>query len=943
MNSIDQLLLDPAYLDQLYREYQRDQGAVEPRFAQLFAELDREDRATAPTFAMHAASIPENLPQESLAPGIQIYSLVQTFREFGHLIADIDPLGLGPRSHPFLDINQFGLSEADLDTVVSCEGYRGLPSGTVREHLDILMETYCGPVGIEYMDVVDNPERDWLQAHMEPSRNRPVYAKARRQRIAKNLIVADNFEETLHTMYTGAKRFSLEGGTTLITLLQTVIEEGAANGVTEMVLGMAHRGRLNVLANVMQKPLEYILAEFEGRPLESELQGYGDVKYHMGHSADYTSPAGEKVHLSMAFNPSHLETVNPVVAGIVRAKQDLAKDVERTQGMPILIHGDAAFAGQGVVAETLMLAGLDGYTTGGTLHIIVNNQVGFTANPSESRSTRYASDIAMSARAPVFHVNADHPEVVAFVAQLALRYRQKFHSDIVIDLVCFRRHGHNELDDASFTQPIMAKQIAKHAAVSRLYTDRLKLADYISEAEVDTMRSDAKNAMLTAREAARKMPTQPSQRLGGRWKGLVSAGPDWRADTTFKKEELETIAHTFIRVPDGWNWHKRLHRIMRRRTDSILKNQPLDWGTGEALAFGSMLIEKTHIRLSGQDSGRGTFGHRHSIYADQETGEYHVPLNHILDGQPGAEQGRFEVINSPLSEEAVLGFEYGYSTADPWSLVIWEAQFGDFVNGAQVIIDQLVASAEYKWGRMTGLVMLLPHGYEGQGPEHSSARLERFLELCAERNMQVCNLTTPAQYFHALRRQMHRDFRKPLIIMSPKSLLRHPDATSTLDELATGTFETVIDDNEVDDPSKVTRVLVCSGKIFYPLQAAKRERKRQNIAVVRVEQLYPFPQHSIQKVYRRYKNVKQVFWVQEEPRNMGAWRHLRHHFNRSAPDGIGVEYIGRDSRAVPATGVPAVHKREEADIVDGAMGEKSESLVVKRVEMKGKKAARGKA
>lgn len=937
MNSIDQLLLDPTFLDQLYREYQRDQSSVDPQFAQLFAELDREDRAVAPAFAKHAASIPENLPQESLAPGIQIYSLVQTFREFGHLIADIDPLGLGPRSHPFLDINQFGLSDADLDAVVSCEGFRGLASGTVREHIDVLMETYCGPVGVEYMDVVEKPQRDWLQAHMEPSRNRPVYATARRQLIAKNLIKADTFEQSLHTMYTGAKRFSLEGATTLITLLQTLIEEGAANGVRQMVLGMAHRGRLNVLANVMQKPLEHILAEFEGRPLASELQGYGDVKYHMGYSADYSSPSGKKIHLSMAFNPSHLETVNPVVAGIVRAKQDLAQDRERTQAVPLLIHGDAAFAGQGVVAETLMLAGLDGYTTGGTIHVIVNNQVGFTANPSESRSTRYASDIAMSARAPVFHVNADHPEVVAFIAQLALRYRQKFRSDIVIDLVCFRRHGHNELDDASFTQPIMSKQIAKHEPVSKIYADRLLKADHISESEVASMSADARNAMLKARESARKMPTQISQRLGGRWKGLSSAGADWRADTTCKREDLEGIARTFTKAPKGWNWHQRLQRIMRKRTNSILEDEALDWGTGEALAFGSMLLEGTHIRLSGQDSGRGTFGHRHAIYADQETGDYYVPLSHL-----GGEQGRFEVINSPLSEEAVLGFEYGYSSADPWSLVIWEAQFGDFVNGAQVIIDQLIASAEYKWGRMTGLVMLLPHGYEGQGPEHSSARLERFLELCAERNMQVCNLSTPAQYFHALRRQIHRDFRKPLIIMSPKSLLRHAEATSSLQELCEGTFHTAIDDDEVEDPSKVTRILMCTGKIFYPLRTAKRERRRDDIAIIRVEQLYPYPLHTLREFIARYPNVKHIFWVQEEPRNMGAWRHLRHHFNRSAPKGIGIEYIGRDSRAVPATGVPAVHKREEADIVNGAMAESTEGYAVKRVDKKRKKKAQAK-
>lgn len=926
MATIDQLLLDPTFLDQLYREYQRDQSSVDPQFAELFAELDREDRVEAPIFAKHAKAL-KSLPEESIAPGIQIYSLVQTFREFGHLIADIDPLGQSIRQHPFLDIEQFGLSDADLDTVVRCEGFLGLESGTVRQHISVLMETYCGPVGVEYMDVVDKPQRDWLQAHMEPSRNRPVYASARRHRIAQKLVEADTFEQSLHKMYTGAKRFSLEGATTLITLLQTLIEEGAANDVDQVVLGMAHRGRLNVLANVMQKPLSHMLAEFEGRPLASELQGYGDVKYHSGYSADYVSPKGKKVHLSMAFNPSHLETVNPVVAGIVRAKQDLTTNPNRSSALPILIHGDAAFAGQGVVAETLMLSGLEGYSTCGTIHIIVNNQVGFTANPTESRSTRYASDIALSARAPVFHVNADHPECVAFIAQLALRYRQKFGSDIVIDLVCFRKYGHNELDDASFTQPVMAKLIAKHEAVSKLYIDRLLLDNHLSESDVETMHSDAQAAMLKAREVARKMETQVSQSFGGVWRGLKTAGPDWRSDTTVKRDTLLKIAPTFTKAPEGFNWHKRLHRMMRRRTTSIFEDQPLDWGSGEALAFGSILLEGTHIRLSGQDSGRGTFGHRHSIYTDQESGERYIPLNNLGDDK----QGFFEVINSPLSEEAVLGFEYGYSSADPWSLVIWEAQFGDFVNGAQVIIDQLIASAEYKWGRMTGLVMLLPHGYEGQGPEHSSARLERFLELCAERNMQVCNLTTPAQYFHALRRQMHRDFRKPLIIMSPKSLLRHPEATSKLSELSEGTFQTAIDDVDVEDPSKVKRILMCSGKIYYSLLAAKREGQHDEVAIIRVEQLYPYPNMTLKPMLARYTNAHRVSWVQEEPRNMGAWRHLHHHFNRSMPDGVGIDYIGRDSRAVPATGVPSVHKREEADIMRGAMTNSDEDWVIKRV------------
>ena len=932
MASIDHLLLDPTFLDQLYREYQRDQTSVDPQFAQLFQELDQEDRASGQSFAEHPAGIPDNLPKESLAPGIQIYSLVQTYREFGHLIADIDPLGLVQREHPFLELSQFGLSEADLDTVVSCEGFCGLASGSVREHISVLQETYCGPVGVEYMDAVDKPQRDWLQAAMEPSRNRPVYATARRQKIAKNLIMADTFEQSLHKMYTGAKRFSLEGGTTLITMLQTLIEEGAGSGVTQMVLGMAHRGRLNVLANVMQKPLTHMLAEFEGRPIASELQGYGDVKYHMGYSADYLSPSGNTVHLSMAFNPSHLETVNPVVAGIVRAKQDLENDASRTQVVPILIHGDAAFAGQGVVAETLMLAGLDGYSTGGTVHIIVNNQVGFTANPEESRSTRYASDIALSARAPVFHVNADHPEVVAFIAQLALRYRQKFASDIVIDLVCYRRYGHNELDDASFTQPMMAKRIAAIQPVSKLYADRLLLDKHVTEAEVSVMQQEAKAAMLKAREEARQMKALESQLLGGVWKGLKVAGADWTADTTVERKTLEQVGRTFTRVPDGWNWHQRLLGMMRRRTTSTLQDEPLDWGTGEALAFGSLLLEGTNIRLSGQDSGRGTFGHRHAVYSDQENGARYVPLSNLGDCPDGSKQGRFEVINSPLSEEAVLGFEYGYSCADPWSLVIWEAQFGDFVNGAQVIIDQLVASAEYKWGRMTGLVMLLPHGYEGQGPEHSSARLERFLELCAERNMQVCNFTTPAQYFHALRRQMHRDFRKPLIVMSPKSLLRHPEATSDMSELSSGTFQTAIDDVDVTDKSKIKRILMCSGKIYYALRAAKRAENRDDIGIVRIEQLYPFPLKTLKPLLAKYKNVEQVSWVQEEPRNMGAWRNLHHHFKVIAPKGLFVDYIGRDSRAVPATGVPAVHKREEQAIIRAAIDDSREGNVVRRLE-----------
>lgn len=929
MADLEHLLLDPTYLEQLYREYQRDPSAVDPQWRHFFAEFDRSDReqhpSAAPPMATPSGRIPENFPQESSAPGIQIYSLVQTYREFGHLIANIDPLGRSERAHDFLDLQQFGFTKEDMDAAVECKGFRGLEHGTVRDFLKVLRETYCGPIGIEYMDVVDKPQRDWLQAHMEPTRNRPRFPPERRRAIARNLIAADTFEESLHTMYTGAKRFSLEGGTTLITLLQGLVEEAARSGVKQMVLGMAHRGRLNVLANVMRKPVRYILAEFEGRPLSSELQGYGDVKYHLGYSSDYQHENGNSVHLSMAFNPSHLETVNPVVAGIVRAKQALHGDSARKQGIPVLIHGDAAFAGQGVVAETLLLGGLDGYNVGGTIHVIVNNQIGFTTDPSESRSTRYASDIAMSSRAPVIHVNADHPEAVAFVAQLAMAYRQRFGSDIVIDLVCFRRHGHNEMDDASFTQPVMARLIAQHPAVSKLYAERLVKGGFATPEQVTSMVQEAKDHMASEREKARKMEMQVTQRLGGVWKGLRPAGANWGASTGVARRRLERIAQAIIAVPEGFQWHQRLERMMKKRADSVLDDQVLDWGTGEALAFGSLLLEGTRVRLSGQDSARGTFGHRHAVYRDFQTGTKYTPLCHL-----DKDQGVFEVVNSPLSEEAVLGFEYGYSSADPWSLVLWEAQFGDFVNGAQVIIDQLIASAEYKWGRMSGIVLLLPHGYEGQGPEHSSARLERFLELCAERNMQVCNLTTPAQYFHVLRRQMHRDFRKPLIIMSPKSLLRHPAATSAVADFAEGRFQTVIDDTCAPDPREVSRALLCSGKIYYALRDACAERERSDIAIIRIEQLYPYPLEQVRGFLTGYPKLRRATWVQEEPRNMGAWRNLRHQFLASCPDGVSLDYVGRDSRAVPATGVFSIHKREEAEIIEAAFDDEKQDHAIKR-------------
>jgi 2-oxoglutarate dehydrogenase E1 component len=931
MDDLDRLLAGGPYLDVLYRDYQRDPDAVEPELARLFERFDQGEMATkprAPSFLTPTGKLPDNLPRRGVEAGIQIYDLVHTFREYGHLTARLDPLGLANLDgHPFLDLAQFHFSAADYDTQVACEGFHGLNRGTVREHIDVLRETYCGPIGVEFMDLDEGSERDWLSRRMEPMRNRPRLTDRDKRELLRHVIRADGFEQNLHRMYPGAKRFSLEGGTTLITLMQTLVEEAAESAVEQMVIGMAHRGRLNVLAHVMQKPLEYILAEFEGRPLASHVQGYGDVKYHMGYSSDYEHGDGSRVHLSMAFNPSHLEIVDPVVEGIVRAKQDQLDDRERRRVVPVLLHGDAAFVGQGVVAETLLLAGLSGYETGGTIHIIVNNQVGFTASPDETRATRYASDIAQSIKVPVFHVNADHPEAVHLVAKLAMSYRQHFHRDVVIDLICFRRHGHNEMDDASYTQPVMARAISDHPPVSEIYGDKLIMAEVVTAEHIDAMKAEYRAEMESAREAARELPEQVLHSFGGAWEGLQRPGRNWGADTAGTRETIHEIARSLTRVPEGFTWHPRLERIIAQRQQAILEDQPLDWGAAEALAFGSLLCEGTSVRLSGQDSGRGTFSHRHAIYTDHQTGEPYIPLQHIREGQ-----GRFEVINSPLSEVAVLGFEYGYSAADPWTLAIWEAQFGDFANGAQVVIDQLIASAEYKWGRMSGLVMLLPHGYEGQGPEHSSARLERFLALCAENNMQVCNISTPAQFFHALRRQLHRSFRKPLVVMSPKSLLRHPAAVSSVSELVELKFRELMDDDSVTDPAAIRRALFCSGKIAHALIAERDRSGRDDVAVVRLEQLYPYPLGAARQTFAGYPNLERVIWVQEEPRNMGAWRNLRHRFESSVPDGVYLEYVGRDSRAVPATGALDVHRAEETEIIAGAFDDDARDHVIRRFD-----------
>jgi 2-oxoglutarate dehydrogenase E1 component len=755
---------------------------------------------------------------------------------------------------------------------------------------------------------------------MEPSSNRPELESADRVQILKRLVLAEGFEHFLQRRYPTQKRFSLEGGESLIPLLDTLIEEGAELGVEEMVLGMAHRGRLNVLANVLRKPYEMILSEFEGSLLAKETTGDGDVKYHQGYSHDRTTATGRTVHLSLSANPSHLEAIDPVIEGIVRAKQSHLADSHCRGVVPVLIHGDAAFTGQGVVFETLWLSELEGYGTGGTIHIIINNQIGFTTSPSAYRFTPYPSAVAKVIQAPVFHVNGDDPEAAVQAARLALAFRQQFERDVFIDLVCYRRHGHNELDDPTFTQPVMYQKINVKPSPLALYREQLVDAGVIGDADVDAYATDFKELLQTAQNYARDfMPRQRLLVFGGLWEGLTWAGEDWSAKTAVAPEVLREIAAAFTHYPAGFSPHPKVAKLLKARTAMVREGDAIDWGCGEALAIGSLLLEGTPVRLTGQDAARGTFSHRHGVLHDVSTGAQHVPLDHIRDGQ-----ARFVLLDSMLSENAALGFEFGLTLADPHQLVLWEAQFGDFANGAQVIIDQFIASSESKWQRMSGIVLLLPHGYEGQGPEHSSARLERFLQLGAENNIQICNLTTPAQYFHALRRQVHRTFRKPLIIMSPKSTLRHKLAVSPLRDFTDGEFRTVLDDVAVDgapeagvtvEREKVTRLLLCSGRIYYELLTARQERVMDTVAIVRVEQLYPFPQKELETIFAAYPNAHQVYWVQEEPWNMGAWHVMYRRLRRVIPDDRTLGYVGRPEAASPAAGVFKVHQQEEADLL----------------------------
>ena len=857
-----------------------------------------------------------------IAKQAAIMQMINAFRVRGHLIADLDPLGAEPGIHPELQPETYGLTIWDLDRefLTGTLGEHGdgghKPVATLREILETLRKTYCGKIGIEYMNIQVPEQKRWLQQRMEPEANQWKLDSATRLRALRNLIAGEEFEHFLHSRFVGQKRFALEGGETALVILEEILHRAAENNVAEVVMGMAHRGRLNVLANTVGKDVKQIFSEFEGDIDPSSTQGSGDVKYHLG-ATGVREIEGRPITVSLSPNPSHLEAVDPVVEGLVRPKQDRLGDTERRRVIPILIHGDAAFAGQGVVAETLNLSELDGYSTGGTIHLIINNQIGFTTLPDESRSTPYSTDIARGVQAPIFHVNGDSPQAAIRVVQEAFDYRQKFGKDVVIDMYCYRRHGHNEGDDPSYTQPILYRKIKDHPSTAKQYGDRLVREGVLTPEELDGIKRSISSRLEEAFDAVQKK----AEHFELQDLSLVT-GEDYAAScprTSVNEHVLERVIRGSTNFPEAFHLHPKLRGFVEKRRDVIAKGGNIDWAFGEALAFGTLVLEGTPVRLSGQDSGRGTFSQRHLAFYDSEIGKRYVPMQHIAPAQ-----GKFDVVDSSLSEYAVLGFEFGYSVADPLTLVIWEAQFGDFANGAQIMIDQFISCCEQKWGQPSGLVMLLPHGFEGQGPEHSSARIERYLTLCAENNMLVANCTTPAQYFHLLRRQMYggpdrRGTRKPLVIFTPKSLLRHPRAVSTIHDFTSSGFVEILPDT-IADPEKVSRVVFCSGKIYYDLLLAREERKSDHIALVRVEQLYPFAADQAAEILSGYPKTAEVIWAQEEPRNMGAWHFIQ---DKMAPvlDSTNreIRYVGRPESASPATGSGKRHQAEQAAIIEDAL------------------------
>jgi 2-oxoglutarate dehydrogenase E1 component len=911
------------FLDTLYEQYQRDPASVAVRWRALFDSWGAPQPAELPLKrqAPGAESSPSApLPtadDAATAKQAAVSRLIQIWTNRGHLIAKLDPLGLMQRPRPrVLDLDYFGLTPSDLER----EFFTGSRTAAIpaqmklRDILAHLEQIYSGPIGAEFAHVSDSHERLWLQDEFQAGRVGHIFSVAERRDLLWQLTVAEGLERYLHTKYVGQKRFSLEGADAFIALLDDLIQHSGVAGVEEVVIGMAHRGRLNVLVNLLGKSPSVMFSEFEGKSESAPARGSGDVKYHKGFSADLRTSAGN-VHVVLAFNPSHLEVVDAVVEGSVRARQERRGDTLGERVLPVLVHGDAAFAGQGVVMETLQLSQARGFYTGGTIHIVINNQVGFTtADPRDARSTMYSSDVAKMLEAPIFHVNADDPEAVVFVARLALKYRERFHKDVVIDLVCYRRHGHNEADDPAATQPLMYRVIRQHPTARELYAQRLVKEGILSESDASAMVEQYRQGLDEGRPQARASLGMIGNKYTVDWSAYSQV--DWteRVQTALQLRRLRALGQRIVTVPDGFTLHPRVAALMSNRARMIAGEMPLDWGCAETLAYAALLEDGFAVRLTGQDSARGTFFHRHAVLHDQNSDRTYIPLQHVAERQP-----RFEVIDSVLSEEAVMGFEYGYSTTEPNSLVIWEGQFGDFANGAQVIIDQFISSGEAKWGRMCGLTLFLPHGYEGQGPEHSSARLERFLQLCAESNMQVCVPSTPAQMFHVLRRQMLRHFRKPLILMTPKSLLRHELSVSALQDFTRGGFCNVI--GEIDDVAaeSVRRIVFCAGKVYFDLLKARRKEGIRDVALVRIEQLYPFPGEEYAAILNRYPNAREIVWCQEEPQNQGAWYQIRHRLQEFAGARREVLYAGRASAAAPATGLIKVHETEQQGIVQAAL------------------------
>ncbi len=916
-----------AYVEELYLRYLQEPTSVPEAWQRYFAERPANGVAgrttLGPSFQPRSLFNPPSgasaaqLDEVGTAAAVlqqKLDRLVRNYRVRGHRLAELSPLGREPFEAPELDTAFYGLTEADLQRPVLGNVLPG--AGTVAEVIDALKTTYCRSIGAQFMHIDSLEVRVWLQRRMESTRNRLALPRAKQLRILTKLTDAVIFEEFVQKKYVGAKSFSLEGSETLIPLLDLAIEKAGSQGVEEIVLGMAHRGRLNVLANILGKHPRTIFREFEDKDPEMHL-GRGDVKYHLGYSNDWVTEEGKRIHLSLTFNPSHLEFVDPVVLGRTRAKQDRLGDAKRERALPILIHGDAAFIGEGIVQETLNLSGLVGYRVGGALHVIVNNQVGFTTGPRQGRSTTYATDVAKMLQVPIFHVNGEDPEAVAQVIELAMDFRREFRRDVVIDMYAYRRHGHNESDEPAFTQPVMYGKIRRRPSVREAYRDHLLALGEVTRDEAERIVEERRAQLEQELSVARSGEFQLQySTLEGVWRAYVGgdddAVPD--GDTSVAKDDAVAWLRRLTQVPEGFRLNGKIQRALQARLAMAEGEAPLDWAAGEALAFASLVADGVKIRFTGQDSERGTFSHRHAVFHDAEDGHEHVPLATIA-----ATPKAFEIHNSPLSEAAVLGFEYGYSLDTPDGLVLWEAQFGDFANGAQVIIDQFLASAEEKWKRLSGLVLLLPHGFEGQGPEHSSARLERFLQLCAEDNLQVAYPTTPAQYFHLLRRQYLRPYRKPLVVMTPKSLLRHPRAVSGLDDVTRGGFQRVLRDDTVE-PAGVTRVLLTTGKLYYDLAAAREERGRTDVAIVRLEQLYPLRMAAVEEALAPYPAEAPVVVVQEEPENMGARGFLRVQWGDTL-FGRAVRYVSRPASASPATGSGAAHRLEQAELIRDAFDE----------------------